>query len=214
MSLEGSHDQLSLLPSAGRCLMHYMASLIHQSVPLRSCLLTGTFGIVERFHRHMKSALRARLTSPNWLDELPWVLLGIRTAPKDDLHCSSAELVFGSTLTVPGDFVATPHGQQDAATVLPQLRETVRKFVPTPTTRHGHSRTSVPPDLQSSQYVFVRRDAHRTSLQRPYNGPFQVLESGPKFFKIDFGGKPDTVSVDRLKPAHLALDQPVQVGPN
>ena len=168
-------------------------------------------GLVERFHRHMKSALRARLTSPNWLDELPWVLLGIRTAPKDDLHCSSAELVFGSTLTVPGDFVATPHGQQDAATVLPQLRETVRKFVPTPTTRHGHSRTSVPPDLQSSQYVFVRRDAHRTSLQRPYNGPFQVLESGPKFFKIDFGGKPDTVSVDRLKPAHLALDQPVQV---
>ena len=45
MSLEGSHDQLSLLPSAGRCLMHYMASLIHQSVPLRSCLLTGTFGM-------------------------------------------------------------------------------------------------------------------------------------------------------------------------
>ncbi|KAI0241039.1 hypothetical protein LSAT2_002963, partial [Lamellibrachia satsuma] len=41
----------------------------------------------------------------NWLDELPWVLLGIRTAPKEDLGCSSAELVYGAPLTVPGDFI-------------------------------------------------------------------------------------------------------------
>ena len=41
-------------------------------------------GLVERFHRHLKSALLARLTGPNWIDELPWVLLGIRTAPKED----------------------------------------------------------------------------------------------------------------------------------
>ena len=49
-------------------------------------------GLVERFHRHLKSALRARLTGPSWTQELPWVLLGIRTAPKD-LGCSSAEMV-------------------------------------------------------------------------------------------------------------------------
>lgn len=155
--------------------------------------------------------MRARLTTPNWLDELPWVLLGIRTAPKEDLHCSSAELVYGAPLTVPGDFIATPQGRHDSPTVLPQLRDLVSKFVPTPTTRHGGPRISVPHDLQSSEYVFIRRDAHRTPLQRPYEGPFHVLERGPKFFKIDFGGKADTVSVDRLKPAHLDLDQPVQV---
>jgi transposase InsO family protein len=39
-------------------------------------------GLVERFHRHLKSALRARLTGPTWTQELPWVLLGIRTVPK------------------------------------------------------------------------------------------------------------------------------------
>ena len=59
-------------------------------------------GLVERFHRHLKSALRAHLSGPNWSDELPWVLLGIRTAPKEDLDCSSAELVYGTPLTVPG----------------------------------------------------------------------------------------------------------------
>ena len=56
-------------------------------------------GLVERFHRHLKSALRARLTGPNWIDELPWVLLGIRTAPKEDLGCSSAKLVYGASPT-------------------------------------------------------------------------------------------------------------------
>ena len=59
-------------------------------------------GIVERFHRHLKSALMARLTGPDWIDELPWVLLGIRTVPKEDLGCSSAEMVNGAPLTVPG----------------------------------------------------------------------------------------------------------------
>ena len=34
-------------------------------------------GIVERFHRQLKAALRARLTGPDWMDELPLVLLGI-----------------------------------------------------------------------------------------------------------------------------------------
>ena len=94
-------------------------------------------GLVERFHRHLKSALRARLTNPNWLDELPWVLLGIRTVPKEDLNCSSAELVYGTPLTVPGDFVATPQGMYDSGAILPHLRDTISKFTPTPTAHQG-----------------------------------------------------------------------------
>ena len=44
-------------------------------------------GIVERFHLHLKSALMARITGHDWIDELPWVLFGIRTVPKEDLEC-------------------------------------------------------------------------------------------------------------------------------
>ena len=65
-------------------------------------------GLVERFHRHLKSTLRARLRTSSWADELPGILLGIRTAPKDDLQNSSAKLVYVSPLTVPGDFTRTP----------------------------------------------------------------------------------------------------------
>ena len=65
-------------------------------------------GLVERFHRHLKSSLKSRLRDANWSDELPWVMLGIRSAPKGDLGCSSAELVYGSPLTVPGEFLRSP----------------------------------------------------------------------------------------------------------
>ena len=55
-------------------------------------------GIIERHHRHLKTALKARLDNENWVDELPIVLLGIRAAPKEDIGCSAAELVYGTTL--------------------------------------------------------------------------------------------------------------------
>ena len=41
-------------------------------------------------------------------------MLGIRTAPKEDLNCSAAEMVFGSTLIVPGEFVSLPKRQHDS----------------------------------------------------------------------------------------------------
>lgn len=168
-------------------------------------------GLVERFHRHMKASLRARLNGPDWVDELPWVLLGIRTAPKEDLNCSSAELVYGTPLAVPGDFFATEGESQDPSATLLQLRARVGNLAPVPTSRHGHVQVFRPKDLDSSPFVFVRHSAHRTALQRPYDGPFKVLEHGHKTFKLDIGGRTELVSVDRLKPAHLDVEEPVNV---
>ena len=140
-------------------------------------------GLVERFHRHLTSALKARLTGPNWTDELPWVLLGVRTAPKEDLGCSSAELVYGAPLTVPGDFLANQGNQPDHHRELQRLRDQVRTLAPVPTSQHGNTPASVPTDLQQAKFVFIRRDVHRTPLQRPYTGPYKVIETGPKTFK-------------------------------
>ena len=147
-------------------------------------------GLVERFHRHLKSALRARLTSPNWMQELPWVLLGIRTAPKDDLGCSSAQIVYRAPLTVPGDFVPScVHTHSDVPLHLHLLRDQVRGLVPVPTSQHGAVSTSVPHNLQQAEYVFIHCDAHSTPLQRPYEGPFKVMRPGPKTFIVDIGGE-------------------------
>ena len=38
-------------------------------------------GLAERFHRLLEAALKAHLHGPYWVDELPWVLLGLRTVP-------------------------------------------------------------------------------------------------------------------------------------
>ena len=160
-------------------------------------------GMVERFHRTLKASLRARLTSPNWMDELPWVLLGLRTIPKEDLGVSSAEMVYGTPLTVPGDFFPGRSSVEPTPAVhLQRLRETVGTLIPSPPKLHGKRNSFIPPALNESKYVFIRNDAHKNPLQCPYSGPFRVLHHNDKFFVIDYGGKPEHVSVDRLKPAY------------
>ena len=167
-------------------------------------------GIVERFHRHLKSALMARLTGPDWIDELPWVLLGIRTVPKEDLECSSAEMVYGAPLTVPGDFLPRGQDTDDVAQFLPRLRETVRKLAPLPPVPHGTRPSSVPTALADSRFVFVRRDSHRPPLTPPYEGPYKVLVHGDKSFVLDYGNRQDSVSIDRLKPAFVDPMTPIE----
>ena len=168
-------------------------------------------GLVERFHRNLKESLKARLTGPNWVDELPWVMLGIRTAPKEDLGTSSAELVFGAPLTVPGDFVHTPGTLPDATGHLGRLREAVGNLRPIPPASHGQPPSSVPPSLLSAKYVFIRRGPRGTPLQPPYDGPFKVITANDKTFTLEIGTRQETVSIDRLKPAHVDIDQPVQL---
>ena len=139
----------------------------------------------------------ARLTGPDWIDELPWVLLIIRTVPKEDLGCSSAEMVYGAPLTVPGDFLPRGQDTDDVAHFLPRLRETVRKLAPRPPVPHGMKPSSVPTALADSRFVFVRRDSHRPPLTPPYEGPYRVLVHGDKSFVLDYGTRQDSVSIDR-----------------
>ncbi len=43
------------------------------------------------------------------MDILPLVLLGVRTSLKEDISCTAAELVYGTSLRLPGEYVV-PHG--------------------------------------------------------------------------------------------------------
>ena len=169
-------------------------------------------GLIERNHRDLKASLKCRLNGPNWVDELPWVLLGLRTTPKEDLRSSSAELVYGSPLTVPGDFFpdSTP---RSASRELQQQREKVGNLRPVPTTAHGEAsiQSHVPSALNNAKFVFVRHDATKKPLQTPYDGPFEVLERTPKYFTLQIGDRTDRISIDRLKLAHLDQSQPPQV---
>lgn len=73
---------------------------------------------------------------------------------------------------------------------------------------HCLPQSYVPKDLRSAGYVFVRHDAHRSPLQLPCVGPFQVFKVGPKTFRVDMRGCCEEVSMDCLKPAHVFPDEP------
>ena len=168
-------------------------------------------GLCERFHRSMKAALRASLKDGNWIDKLPWVLLGLRTAPKEDLKSSSAELVYGQPLRVPGDFIPTATDPWSAPRQRSTFLDNAKAFSPIPTSQHGLPQSHIPTELRSAEYVFIRHDAHRSPLTPPYDGPFRVREAGVKHFMVEVGDRLEHVSVDHLKPAHLDLDSPVDL---
>ena len=168
-------------------------------------------GLCERFHRSMKASLRGSLKESNWVDKLPWVLLGIRTAPKEDLQSSSAELVYGQPLRVPGGFVPGTNVPWSATLQRSTLLDNARLFAPVPTSRHGLPQSHIPAGLRTAAYVFIRHDAHRGPLRPPYEGPFRVLETGDKHFVVDMGGRPERLPIDRLKRAHLDVARPMEL---
>lgn len=168
-------------------------------------------GMVERFHRSLKAALKARLKGPQWQDELPWVLLGLRTVPKEDFHMSTAELVYGEPIAVPGDFVSDNTLPWSGADYLNKYRLRTQTLSPMSPPKHGQRSDYVPTSLKTAQFVFIRRDGHRNPLQRPYVGPYKVISPGDKTFLVDIGGRSERISIDRLKPARVDTSEPVTV---
>ena len=162
-------------------------------------------GMVESFHRQLKSALKAHPQS--WMDALPLVMLGIRTALKEDLHLTAAEMVYGTTLRIPGAFFTSSPDDSlpdpiNYVNHLKTLTHQLRPSIPRLPTRKSY----VSKELSDCTHVFIRQDAVRKPLQPPYNGPYRVVERKDKFFVLDIHGHKDTVSLDRLKPAYLDLE--------
>ena len=160
-------------------------------------------GMIERFHRTLKNALRARLASSEWYRHLPMVLLGLRTTPRDDTALSASEAVYGAPLTVPGEFLGSP--ELPPPTYLRKIEEAISGFaVPPPHHVPVSPPNQLPLALQTCKFVFIREDSSTPSLSPLYRGPYLVPERRDKFFRLQIGSKSDAVSVDRLKPAFSA----------
>ncbi|BHF66873.1 hypothetical protein SprV_0200989600 [Sparganum proliferum] len=121
-------------------------------------------GLVERFHRQLKASLRAHDNPSHWSEHLPLVMLGIRTALKPDLECSAAELVYGITLRIPGDFFGYSQrsADLDPSDYVQRLRQVMTHLRATPP-RAPTSKSYIDPNLLTCSFVFVRVD----SVHRP-----------------------------------------------
>ena len=174
-------------------------------------------GMVERLHRRLKDALRARGAAENWPAHLPWVLLGLRSTTPEDGSPAPDQAVFGSSLILPGQFVS--NSELSIADFLKQMSGILRSAEST-VARHNTASGRVAPEtlpagLLSAPTVFVRRDGHVPPLTPLYDGPFTVLRRSAQFFKIRIGTREETVSTSRLKPCSdpdAAVAQPRRRG--
>ena len=88
---------------------------------------------------------------------LPIVLLSIKISLKTDLYWSSADLVYGTTLRLPGELLvpapnAVPCSAQDFAALLRHTKSDLQPVQP----HSPHGKTFVHQDLEKCTYVFVR----------------------------------------------------------
>ncbi|KAL4135064.1 hypothetical protein QTP88_006725 [Uroleucon formosanum] len=165
-------------------------------------------GMVERSHRQLKAAIKCHQNN-RWTETLPTVLLGIRAAWRDDLKSTSAELVYGEPLRLPGEFLTSNDNAakfDDAAEFIKDLRNHIQQIRPVNGTRHGEKKNFVFKDLETTEYVFIRHDGPKNGIQMPYDGPYRVISRNRKTFVIDIKKKEVRVTIDRLKPAYIIAD--------
>jgi cleavage and polyadenylation specificity factor subunit 1 len=145
------------------------------------------------------------LAQESWTEALPFVLLGMRTAFREDLQASVAELVYGEPLRILGELLAAAPTIGDTSELITQLRRHFEQLRPVPATRHASPAVFVHKDLADSTHVFLRQDAVRRPLDPPYNGPYKVL-ARTKTMRIAINGRTVTVSTDRVKPAYIMVE--------
>ena len=153
--------------------------------------------MVERSHRQLKDALRARTAGADWPSHLPWVLLGLRAAPKEDSSISSAELLYGAPLVLPGQLPGVP---EPPPAVFHESSRAAPSNIPARGPSTPKELQEVPLQLQGASFVYVRCGSAKPPLSPAYSGPFAVVSRSPKFFVLDLGERHESVSVDRLKP--------------
>lgn len=158
-------------------------------------------GCVERWHRSLKTALIAQMDTKKWVENLPTVLLGLRTALRRDTNLTCAEALYHQTLRLPGEFFMPSKMSSQDDEIIKALKEAMS------TVRKPERRQSfVHPALQKCTHIFLKNDLNKKALEPPYTGPFKVVERATKDMKIQLPGRQVRVSIDRLKPAHLLED--------
>ena len=112
---------------------------------------------------------------------------------------SSAEVLYGVPLVLPGELVTSPEAGPRA--VLDNLRHASPLPLPTRPLTYSEAVSRPLQQLQASSFVFVQRGEFNVGPLSPlYVGPYRVTSKGPKVFILDIGGRSEAVSVDRLKP--------------
>ncbi|GBN30932.1 Transposon Tf2-11 polyprotein [Araneus ventricosus] len=114
-------------------------------------------GKVERLHRTLKTALKAH-NNLSWIGMLPTVLLGLRTAIQEINNHSIAQIVYGESLRLPGEFFSEPSIRTASESFANNLRKQMETVGPRTTRRNSSRHIFVNKHLENCSHVFQRID--------------------------------------------------------
>ena len=137
-------------------------------------------GLVERFHRSLKNALLCAVTgTKSWTRSLPWVLLGLRNAPRSEMATSAAEVLYRMALRVPGlCFWQEVVPEASEVRQLQLARSNVERYLPPQLNAKKFKQPPfIPKSLEDCTHVFPCEDSlAKPPLAPRYTGPYQVVE--------------------------------------
>ncbi|XP_031333583.1 uncharacterized protein LOC116163666 [Photinus pyralis] len=131
-------------------------------------------GMVERFHRQLKTAHRCHAKT-RWMQALPIALLGIRNAWKEYIQATVAEMVYGQVLKLPGELFEkqTTEPNIGPETFVTQLRQHIQELRPTQASNHDtRRRMFTPKHFDTVTQVYIRIDAAQRPLRPLYEAPY------------------------------------------
>ena len=160
--------------------------------------------MVERFHRQLKAAIMAHEASNPWTTTLHAVLLGARSAVKELLGRSAAEMIYGTTLRLPGEFsqkyIVDAH--TDLYNYSDKLHVAMSRLRLCPPRDSPQKNIFQYKEIDTCSHVFLRRIVIAPPLTAPYDGPYKVIIRSGRVMKILIKGKVETDSLYRVEPAH------------
>ena len=161
----------------------------------------ATVGSIERQHADLKNSLKAVLSTigdahgDQWVDVLPWVVLGRHTSFNADLGATPAEAVFGQNPRVPGDMPFAMKEDEPIQDMLERVKANAKR-PPMQTSLHKNPMFYMPATAETCTHVYTKR-AKVTPLGPRWDGPYEILERlGKTSLKLKVGefvnGQPRT----------------------
>ncbi|GFW26356.1 transposon Tf2-6 polyprotein [Trichonephila clavipes] len=130
-------------------------------------------GKVERLHRTLKGAIKAH-NNIRWTESLHTVLLGLRAAIRPDISYTIAQMVYGTSIKLPGEFFDPPTINMDPQNFVAKLQQHMAELKPLKSPSNRKQNIFVHKDLKSCSHVFLRIDRVKKALEPPYEGPYTV----------------------------------------
>ncbi|GFT38922.1 retrovirus-related Pol polyprotein from transposon 412 [Trichonephila clavipes] len=194
-----------LTTDRGRQFESSLFKALSKVLGVQKCRTTGYHpqanGMIEELHRPLKSAIKCHATE-RWTEVLPIILLGLRASLKEDTLCTPAELVFGTTIRLPGEMFDSSKPDDDVVNFVSKLKSHMHNHF---TLNHQNTMANVQflsiPDCWKQHMFFFAETCYVVH----FNNPMMALSKcKPAFF----------LNTEDLKLPQTKNETPATVEPN